>query len=60
MQMANLARSMEVLCFRIGLVEDLELRLGWGGYLDSNADSGSNDGSLGFKYYINSEGDTLF
>lgn len=44
---------------RLGLVENWELRLGWGGYLDSSAVSGSSDGSLGFKYYINPEGDAL-
>lgn len=37
---------------RVGLVEDWELRLGWGGYADSDDVSGATDGLLGFKYYI--------
>ncbi len=43
---------------RVGLAQDWELRLGWGGYLDSDVDSGANDAMLGFKYYIAPEGDT--
>ncbi len=42
--------------FRFGVIEGWELRLGWGGHLDSEPVSGSNDGLLGFKYSI-SEGD---
>lgn len=42
--------------FRVGVIEDWELRLGWGGYLDSESASGPNDGLLGVKYSI-SEGD---
>ena len=41
--------------FRFGVIEDWELRLGWGGYLDSTPVSGPNDGLFGFKYSI-SEG----
>jgi len=41
--------------FRYGVTEGWELRLGWGGYLDSTPVSGPNDGLLGFKYSI-SEG----
>jgi len=37
---------------RVGVIQDLELRLGWGGYLDSDEVSGVNDMALGFKYYI--------
>jgi len=44
---------------RLGLVEDWELRLGWGGYLESDTVSGVNDAMLGFKYYLSPEGDTL-
>lgn len=40
---------------RVGIVEDWELRLGWGGYLDSDAVSGANDAMIGFKYYIAEE-----
>ena len=43
---------------RVGLVEDWELRLGWGGYLESDTVSGANDAMLGFKYYITPEGDS--
>jgi hypothetical protein len=45
---------------RVGLVEDWELRLGWGGYLESDSVSGANDAMLGFKYYITPEGDSWF
>ena len=38
--------------FRFGVIEDWELRFGWGGYLDSDSASGGNDGLLGFKYSI--------
>jgi len=40
---------------RVGLFEDWELRLGWGGYTDTDDVSGATDGSLGFKYYIAAE-----
>lgn len=40
---------------RLGLCQDWELRLGWGGYLDSQSESGVNDAMLGFKYYIGPE-----
>ncbi len=44
---------------RFGVIEDWELRLGWGGHLDSEPVSGSKDGLLGFKYSICSGGDTV-
>lgn len=40
---------------RVGLVEDWELRLGWGGLADTGETSGVTDGSLGFKYHIAAE-----
>ena len=45
--------------FRVGVIEDFELRLGWGGHLDSEPVSGSNDGFLGFKYAIREEVDSM-
>ena len=45
--------------FRYGVIEDWELRLGWGGYLDSTPVSGPNDGLFGFKYSISSGGDSM-
>lgn len=45
--------------FRLGVIEDWELRLGWGGHLDSEPVSGSNDGLLGFKYSISEGGDSM-
>ena len=45
--------------FRYGVIEDWELRLGWGGYLDSDPVSGGNDGLLGFKYSISRGSDSL-
>jgi hypothetical protein len=43
---------------RLGLVEDWELRVGWGGYLESDAVARANDAMLGLKYYISPEGDS--
>ena len=43
---------------RLGLVEDWELRVGWGGYLESDALSGASDAMLGCKYYLRPEGDS--
>jgi len=40
---------------RVGLFEDWELRLGWGGYTEAGDVSGATDGSLGFKYHIAAE-----
>ena len=45
--------------FRLGVIENWELRLGWGGYLDSDSASGANDGLLGFKYSISEGGDSV-
>ncbi|MFT4901477.1 MAG: hypothetical protein ACI81V_000750 [Lentimonas sp.] len=40
---------------RVGVIENLELRLGWGGYLESNPVTGANDAMLGIKYYLVAE-----
>lgn len=37
---------------RVGVRENLELRFGWGGYLDSDTESGVNDAMFGLKYYL--------
>jgi hypothetical protein len=45
--------------FRVGVMEDWELQLGWGGYLDAEPGYGWNDGLLGFKYAISAGEDSV-